>query len=444
MEKKTTKKIPESWENTPNFITRTEMLQFRRRKSIPDPSFDLDGDGSVGPHDLFLATKFDIDKDGKLNKQEFENALKAIKGGYADNFVWGCESSGLNRSFRLVQKRGKIITDEDFGQIRETYPTLETSQRTLTKSQLENMRKTQAKEESKLNELRVNTKVKEFLPLESFLDKDHYISNPKYPTLTNKKEAETKIAREKAGLSENPKDLKTEQVNFYYLNDPKNLSFSDMKTNRRVSLVNKLNNSIDFSHITFYEKIEKEKSYNGANGRMLRDTIMERKKKDVEHFEKTFTNRALGIHGKELPKFVENLKEYRDGSQSFGGKTSTETFENPFSNTKEYHKIEPKSDEVTIKPNQILHQNFESSKKNNLNSNFSGFHSNFMPYRNKIQEVAQELQKYAKSNIIDKKQFRFLSSNEITPPITQRLLQKNLSPSSKFKSVTSTGFQLER
>ena len=80
-------KIPSEWENTPNFETRTELLQNRRKKSIPDPSFDLDGDGSVGAHDLFLATKFDLDKDGKLSENERKKAITALNNGYASNFL---------------------------------------------------------------------------------------------------------------------------------------------------------------------------------------------------------------------------------------------------------------------------------------------------------------------------------------------------------------------
>jgi hypothetical protein len=36
-------------------------------EKIPDPSYDLDGDGFVMPHEYFIAKKFDKDKDGKLN-----------------------------------------------------------------------------------------------------------------------------------------------------------------------------------------------------------------------------------------------------------------------------------------------------------------------------------------------------------------------------------------
>lgn len=43
------------------------MKEYRRKQSLPDPSFDIDGDGFVSHKDLFIATKFDRDMDGKLN-----------------------------------------------------------------------------------------------------------------------------------------------------------------------------------------------------------------------------------------------------------------------------------------------------------------------------------------------------------------------------------------
>ena len=40
-------------------ITRTKMLDYRRKEAIPDVSYDLDGDGFVGGKDYVVARKFD-------------------------------------------------------------------------------------------------------------------------------------------------------------------------------------------------------------------------------------------------------------------------------------------------------------------------------------------------------------------------------------------------
>ncbi|OMJ91605.1 hypothetical protein SteCoe_5866 [Stentor coeruleus] len=432
--------IPQAWLHTPKVETRSELIIQRRLNSIPDPSFDLDGDGAVGAHDLVLASKFDCDKDGKLNSQERENALKAISQGYANQFVWGCESSGLNRSFRLVQKRGKVIIDEDFGKVRETYPDLPVDNKKSTKSRLENKRKDEAKEEAKKNEKRLNTVTNMELSLDNFLCKENYVERPAYSSVREKREIEKKNARVRAGLSYEPKDLKDNDIAFSYNQNPQNISFSDMKSTRRTELVNQLNNTADYTHQTFYEKIEKEKQYIGTEGRHLKDAINERRKYDVGHFERTFGNYALGIHGKELPKYEENTQELLKHDPMVT-RSQSQNYDNPFTSyNKEHHKIEPKKDEITKKPTQILHDKIDIDNKNKLNSKFSTYHSNFMPHSARSQETYQERLKLIKGNNGEKKQFRFLSNYDITPPITQRLLFKNYSPGSKFKSITSTGF----
>ena len=36
--------------------------------------------------------------------------------------VWNVEQSGVQRSFRIMQKRGVVIDSDDFNGIRDTYP----------------------------------------------------------------------------------------------------------------------------------------------------------------------------------------------------------------------------------------------------------------------------------------------------------------------------------
>ena len=43
----------------PEKLTRTKMLAFRKQDSIPDISYDLDGDGYVGGRDYVVARRFD-------------------------------------------------------------------------------------------------------------------------------------------------------------------------------------------------------------------------------------------------------------------------------------------------------------------------------------------------------------------------------------------------
>ncbi|OMJ89748.1 hypothetical protein SteCoe_8015 [Stentor coeruleus] len=432
--------IPQAWLHTPKVETYNDLISQRRKNTIPDPSYDLDCDGVVGAHDLVLASKFDFDKDGKLNSQERENALKAISQGYANQFVWGCESSGLNRSFRLIQKRGKVIVNEDFWKVRETYPDLPTDKKKSTKSQLENKRKDEAKEEAKKNEKRLNTVTNREISLDNFLCKEHYVESPAYSSIKEKREIEKKNARVRAGLSYEPKDLKDNDIAFSYNQKPQNTSFSDMKSTRKAEIIKQLNRTADLNHQTFYDKIENQKQYTGIKGRNIKDSINERRKFDVDHFEKIFGNYALGIHGKELPKYELNTQKLLNHDYPITN-SQGENYDNPFINyNKEYHKIIHKKDEITKKPTQISHEIININNKSKVNSKFSTFHSNFMPNSVKLQETYHERLKLIKGKNYEKKKFKLFNNYDTTPPITQRLLLKNYSPGSKFKSITSTGF----
>jgi hypothetical protein len=46
---------------------------------VPDTTFDLDGDGCVGPRDYFIASKFDKNHDGTLDAEERREAMEALK-----------------------------------------------------------------------------------------------------------------------------------------------------------------------------------------------------------------------------------------------------------------------------------------------------------------------------------------------------------------------------
>lgn len=85
-----------------NKKTRTKLLQDRKKDQIPHISYDLDGDGYVGGRDLVIAKYFDMDKDGRLNTAEKENAIKALQDGFENQFVWGIEQSGPTNLHRIM------------------------------------------------------------------------------------------------------------------------------------------------------------------------------------------------------------------------------------------------------------------------------------------------------------------------------------------------------
>jgi hypothetical protein len=150
-------KVPEDWTKTPKFSTRTELLEQRKKDILPDISYDLDQDGAVGGKDYLISKRFDLDGDGKLNAKEKANAIEAINSGYENQLIWGCDSSGVNRSFRIVQKRGTVVLNEEFSNITSTYPVFPSPEsKTKTKTELDLNRKKEVKLLGKYYESKIN------------------------------------------------------------------------------------------------------------------------------------------------------------------------------------------------------------------------------------------------------------------------------------------------
>lgn len=101
-------KIPNNWNGPNPGKTRTKLLYDKKTDFLPNKTYDLDKDGIVGGRDLMISKLFDKDNDGVLNEQERKAAYDALHKGFEKNFVWGVENSGPNRSYRIIQKRGKI------------------------------------------------------------------------------------------------------------------------------------------------------------------------------------------------------------------------------------------------------------------------------------------------------------------------------------------------
>ena len=70
-----------------------------------------------------MASKFDKDKDGRLNTGERRDAFQAIEEGFEDQFEWDLDEAGADRKMnRVMQFRGAICNYDDFGPVTDTYP----------------------------------------------------------------------------------------------------------------------------------------------------------------------------------------------------------------------------------------------------------------------------------------------------------------------------------
>ena len=76
----TTMRLKYGHSKKPRFRTQRDLLGYRAKKMLPDPSFDVDGDGVVSGQDFFLASKFDVNNDGFLDEEErIELRKKMVK-----------------------------------------------------------------------------------------------------------------------------------------------------------------------------------------------------------------------------------------------------------------------------------------------------------------------------------------------------------------------------
>jgi hypothetical protein len=67
--------MPAQWSISPRFGTRTELRRTRAAEMRPHASFDVDGDGFVGPTDYSIAKKHDLGSGGMLTGGQRDSAI---------------------------------------------------------------------------------------------------------------------------------------------------------------------------------------------------------------------------------------------------------------------------------------------------------------------------------------------------------------------------------
>ena len=310
-------------------MTRTKLLEQRKKENIPDISYDLDGDGYVGGRDYVLSKRFDVDGDGKLNEIEKKNALEAIKNGVEREYVWNLENQGGKRYFRILQKRGKIIDAENFVPLQESYPKhpisfKEPKNGVHTLNELKEYRKNKTKEE-------ISEKVKKFHKEHStnsnnnLLNENNYYfpemkEKPKYSSINDIRDELHKEARKKVGLNENESDIKNYDLSptLKYVYSPKHKTKGDIKKDliKESQEISKILNSR--KHLNEIERLKQRedeifnKLFQSEEGFTLTKLKEQRRLELNKYNLKTFAHRPRGVHGHELPKFSanENTKEF--------------------------------------------------------------------------------------------------------------------------------------
>ena len=309
------------YKSTP--MTRTKLLERRKKEKIPDISYDLDGDGYVGGRDYVLAKRYDVDGDGKLNEIEKKNALEGIKNGVEREYVWNLENQGGKRAFRILQKRGKIIDAEDFIPLQESYPKhpisfKEPKNGIKTLTELKEYRTKKTKEE-------INEKMTKFEKSHPYkiVEESYHIQNktkPLYSSINEIREKAHRDARIKAGLSEKETDIKItdKDPTLAYVYSPKHKVKEDLRKDflKESQDISKILTSR--KHLNDTERLKTredeifDKLFKKEDGLTYTKLKEMRRIKQNEYNLKTFADHPKGVHGHELPKFSanENTKEF--------------------------------------------------------------------------------------------------------------------------------------
>ena len=308
--------------NKSGAMTRTELLQLRRKEKIPDISYDLDKDGYVGGRDLVLSKRFDLDKDGKLNEQEKKAAYEGIANNVEENYVWNVDNQGGKRQFRLLQKRGKFIDAEDFWPIRDTYPVHPLTNfkpHCATLSELKKLRK-----EENIKQINKNLSDYEeknpsrllFSSNNNNLENNNDINKkkPLYQSIQQIKDEKLKNARVKCGLEPHfvdNRDIKN-HPGLEYVYNPHFKTQREIKDSYKKESLEESKKLANIAHKSDIERLnEREdeifaKLYLDKEG-LTYSKIKDQKRREINEYNiKTFSSQALGVHGHELPKFSES------------------------------------------------------------------------------------------------------------------------------------------
>lgn len=155
----------------------------------------------------------------------------------------------------------------------------------------------------------------------------------------------------------------------------------------------------------------------------------------MQHFSKTFGNRPLGVHGKELPKFSENLQEYLNHSKLASSQSSEKklTIINPPKLSETSRIPKNKKDEIVKKPTEIDLTDISPQKEFCRNSKWTSYHYKFL--QKSSFELEKKVTKSATPDICNKvKTFKMPKSL-----IAQRMLLKGTFSPGK-SHLQSSGF----
>lgn len=155
----------------------------------------------------------------------------------------------------------------------------------------------------------------------------------------------------------------------------------------------------------------------------------------MQHFSKTFGNRPIGVHGKELPKFADNLQEYLSLSKVASSHSSEKKLEiiNSAKTPEPLRPSKEKQQEIVKKPTEIELLENHSLKEYCRNSRWTTYHYKF------LQKSAFDCEKPTTKSITPDVNSKVKAFKMPKSLITQRMLKKGTFSPGKLQ-LQSSGF----
>lgn len=190
------------WLTKPKHRTRTELFAARRAAQRPDISYDVDGDGAVGPADYFIGKTFGREQDHRLNTGEREQVVQALENGWLDKYSFGHEQAGAKRQMTVRQCRGKIITADTANELTEVYPPHWNAGKTPrhpTVTDLKMLRKTELRQSADMLRDKWEAKNPMSLP-EPPIIQEFSVADPPMTHISQRAEVFKSTARQEVGM----------------------------------------------------------------------------------------------------------------------------------------------------------------------------------------------------------------------------------------------------
>lgn len=136
--------------------TLTKMKELRKREFDADISYDLNGDGAVSSKELWIASRFDKNKDGILEPEERKECLEALKNNYEVKAkYWDYDPTEHLPKSGIVSREAKMKAEDAYGMAQEAVneslnvdgqKKSRSTRRNLTRSELLSSRRKRSRE----------------------------------------------------------------------------------------------------------------------------------------------------------------------------------------------------------------------------------------------------------------------------------------------------------